>query len=84
MHKKTAKHKLSNNLSKKYQFDYRKDGKLDIIFIRHDEIEKNIHKYSNNDIAPYFWKIGMNDPEKIYFNYVLIRPRDGGEASVEN
>ena len=25
----------------------------------------------------------MNDPENIYFNHVLIRPRDGSEASVE-
>ena len=36
----TAGHKYSGRLGKKYKFDFRKDGKIDITFIRLDKTEK--------------------------------------------
>ena len=67
----------------KYKFDYRKDGKLDITFVRIDKKYKELHKWANNDIIPFLnKKKGMNNPKKIYFNYADINNVDGGEAGV--
>jgi len=34
---------------KKYKYDYRKDGKLDVTFIRLDKKRKELHKHINNN-----------------------------------
>ena len=81
MASETAKHPLSNGESKKFKFDYRKDGKLDITFIRLTKKSKEITKHPNNNIIPYFWLQGLNNPKKIYFNFADIKGRAGnGEA----
>ena len=82
MAKATAKHSLSNGVSKKFKFDYRKDGKLDITFIRIPKKSKNFTAASpNNNIVPYFWLQGMNNPKKVYFNFADIPGNEGdGEA----
>ena len=41
MLKATARHKYSGGVAKKYKFDFRKDGKLDITFVRLKSSEKN-------------------------------------------
>ena len=35
--------------NKSYKYDFRKDGKLDITFIRMDMKHKNLHKHLNNN-----------------------------------
>ena len=81
MARETAKHPLSNGKSKKFKFDYRKDGKLDITFIRLTKKSEEITKYPNNNIVPYFWLQGLNNPKKIYFNFADIKGSAGdGEA----
>ena len=82
MARETAKHRLSNGVSKKFKFDYRKDGKLDITFIRIPKKSKDFTPASpNNNIVPYFWLQGLNNPKKVYFNFADIPGNEGdGEA----
>ena len=42
MAKATAKHKKGDGVARKYKFDYRKDGKLDITFVRIDKKYKEL------------------------------------------
>ena len=49
--------KKSKGTAKKYKYDYRKDGKIDITFIRLDKTFKELHKYPNANIAPYLWSV---------------------------
>ena len=74
--------KKSKGTSKKYKFDYRKDGKIDITFIRLTKNEKDLHKYRNNNIAPFLWINKFNNPKKIYYTFADIGSVDGGEAGV--
>ena len=75
--------KKSKGESKKYKFDYRKDGKLDITFVRLDMKKKDLHKWANNDIVPFLYKKkGMKNIKKIYFNYADMNSVDGGEAGI--
>ena len=83
MAKATAENKQGDGVARKYKFDYRKDGKLDITFVRLDKKHKELHKWANNDIIPYIaGVIGMKNTKKIYFNYADINNIDGGEAGV--
>tara|TARA_B100000482_G_scaffold28724_1_gene18472 strand:- start:42 stop:986 length:945 start_codon:yes stop_codon:yes gene_type:complete len=83
MAKATAANKKGDGVARKYKFDYRKDGKLDITFVRLDKKHKELHKWANNDIIPYIaGVIGMKNTKKIYFNYADINNIDGGEAGV--
>ena len=43
--------KKSKGTAKKYKYDYRKDGKIDITFIRLDKTFKELHKYPNANIC---------------------------------
>ena len=79
----TAANKKSDGISRKYKFDYRKDGKLDITFVRLDMKKKDLHKWANNDIVPFLYKKkGMKNIKKIYFNYADMNSVDGGEAGI--
>ena len=83
MAKATAEHKKGDGVARKYKFDYRADGKLDITFIRLDQRFHELHKWANNDIIPFLnVKKRMNNPKKIYFNYADIDSVDGDEAGV--
>ena len=83
MAKATAEHKKGDGVARKYKFDYRADGKLDITFIRLDQKFNALQKYANNDIIPFLnIKKKMNNPKKIYFNYADIDSVDGDEAGV--
>ena len=95
MAKATAMHESGDGKEKKYKFDYRKDGKLDITFVRLDKNFQELHVHANNDISPFlfskinFWRDdddeplkGMNNPKKIYYNFADFSSEDGGEAGV--
>jgi len=84
MLKATARHKYSGGVAKKYKFDFRKDGKLDITFVRVDKRRKELHKYFNADFKTFlYYKMKMKNPKKIYYNFADINhPTDGGEAGV--
>jgi len=79
----TAGHKYSGGLEKKYKFDFRKDGKIDITFIRLDKPEKYLMPHPNDYLARFLYdKMKMQNPKKIYYNLVEIAGHDGGEAGV--
>ena len=95
MAKATAMHESGDGKEKIYKFDYRKDGKLDITFVRLDKNFQELHEHANNDISPFlfskinFWRDdddeplkGMNNPKKIYYNFADFFSEDGGEAGV--
>mgnify|MGYP003305385015 CR=1 FL=1 len=67
----------------KYKFDYRKDGKLDISFVRLDK--KGTKKGWNNNYPDYFiQKLGFNNPKKLYYSWVDFNHRDGGQMGVHS
>lgn len=74
--------KKSKGESKKYKFDYRKDGNLDITFVRLSKNLKDLHKYRNQNIAPFLWMNKFNNPKKIYYTFADMKSVDGGEAGV--
>jgi len=84
MLKATARHKYSGGVGKKYKFDFRKDGKLDITFVRVDKRRKKLPHHPNDYFAPFLYnKMKMKNPKKIYYNLADINhPTDGGEAGV--
>jgi len=84
MLKATAEHKYSGGVGKKYKFDFRKDGKLDITFVRVDKRRKKLPHHPNGYFAPFLYnKMKMKNPKKIYYNFADINhPTDGGEAGV--
>jgi len=83
MLKATAENKKSDGVARKYKFDYRADGKLDITFIRMDVKHKKLHKWANNDIIPFLNKVkGQKNIKKIYYNFADFSNVDGGEAGV--
>ena len=81
MAEETSK-KDPTGISKKYKFDYRKDGKIDVTFIRLTLKHKELSKYANLNIVPYLWLKKMNNQKKIYYNFADFGNVDGGEAGV--
>ena len=83
MLKATAENKKGDGVARKYKFDYRADGKLDITFIRMDKKHKELHKWANNDIIPFLNNVkGQKNIKKIYYNLADFSNVDGGEAGV--
>ena len=83
MLKATARHKYSGGVAKKYKFDFRKDGKLDITFVRVDKRRKRLPKHPNGYFAPFLYdELKMQNPKKIYYNFADMNALDGGEAGV--
>tara|TARA_B110000967_G_scaffold148367_1_gene151953 strand:+ start:145 stop:1083 length:939 start_codon:yes stop_codon:yes gene_type:complete len=83
MLKATAENKKGDGVARKYKFDYRPDGKLDITFIRMDMKHKELHKWANNDIIPFLNNVkGQKNIKKIYYNLADFSNVDGGEAGV--
>ena len=66
----------------KFRYDMRKDGKLDISFVRFDKKYKG--NYGMNYPDAFLTKKGFNDPNKVYFSWVDVGHRDGGQASVHH
>ena len=82
MFKATSENRKSNGVGKRYKFDFRHDGKLDITFIRLEKNHKELHKWANNDIAPYLYRNNFYNRKKIYFNFADMKNVDGGAAGV--
>ena len=83
MYAATKANRFSNGEGKRYKFDLRADGKLDITFIRLDKYTSELSSHSpNNDIALHLFRNGMNNPKKIYFNFADFGHEDGGIAGV--
>jgi len=83
MLKATAENKKGDGVARKYKFDYRADGKLDITFIRMDMKHKKLQKYANDDIIPFLNNVkGQKNIKKIYYNFADFSNVDGGEAGV--
>jgi len=81
MAKATAEHKRGDGIARKYRFDYRADGKLDITFIRMDMKQKELPKWANDDIIPFLNKVkGQKNVKKHYYNFADFSNVDGGEA----
>ena len=74
----------SKGQSKKYKFDYREDGKLDVTFLRLDKNFKDldIKNSINNNISAYLWLKRFNNPKKIYYSFSDMGGSNGGEAGV--
>jgi len=83
MLKATAEKKKSDGVARKYKFDYRADGKLDITFIRMDMKHKELPSSANDAIVPFLHKVkNQKNIKKIYYNFADFGNRDGGEAGV--
>ena len=66
----------------KFRFDFRKDGKLDISFVRFEKKFKG--NYNMNYPDAYLSKLGFNDPNKLYFAWVDVGHTDGGQGAVHH
>jgi len=83
MLKATAEKKKSDGVARKYKFDYRADGKLDITFIRMDMKQKELPSSANDAIVPFLYKAkNQKNIKKIYYNFADFSNMDGGEAGV--
>ena len=82
LHKKLSGQVKGSSGNKSYKYDFRKDGKLDITFIRLDRARKNLHKHLNNNYRGYLWSNKFNNPKKVYFTFADVTSEDGGEGGV--
>jgi hypothetical protein len=70
MAKATAMHESGDRKENMYKFDYRKDSKIDITFVRLDKNHQELHKDVNNDITLFlfnkinFWRDDDDEPFK--------------------
>jgi extradiol dioxygenase family protein len=81
MFEATKANKGSGGVGKKYRYDYRKDGKLDITFIRTKKNWKELKDKSvNTQMGHYFNQVGgFNNKKKTYFLWTDV---DMGNVSV--
>ena len=85
MFEATKANKGSGGIGKKYKFDYRKDGKLDITFIRTSKNWKELKDKSvNTQIGSYFHQVGgFTNKKKTYFLWTDVNKGDqSGDAGV--
>ena len=84
----SKKNKKSNGIGQKFKFDYRKDGKLDITFVRINISKKQIdeHDYPNDIVYRYLRAKGFDNPKKVYATFTGFKSKrgnsDGGEGGV--
>ena len=86
--KMSARNKKSNGIGQKFKFDYRKDGKLDITFVRMNISKKELYvpDYPETLIYPYLKEKGFDNPKKVYATFTGFKSKrgnsDGGEGGV--
>ena len=84
----SKKNKKSNGIGQKFKFDYRKDGKLDITFVRTNISKKKLgkHDYPNDIVYRYLREKGFDNPKKVYATFTGFKSKrgnsDGGEGGV--
>ena len=74
----SKKNKKSNGVGQKFKFDYRKDGKIDITFVRMDLTEAMLPKYPERMI--YSWLTNRNyftNPKKTYALFTGFKAKAG-------
>ena len=85
MFEATKANKGSGGIGKKYRYDYRKDGKLDITFIRTSKKWKELKDNSvNTQMGHYFHQFGgFTNKKKTYFLWTDVNDGNhGGDAGV--
>ena len=85
MFEATKANKGSDGIGKKYKFDYRKDGKLDITFIRTSKNWKELQDKSVNvQVGNYFHQVGgFTNKKKTYFLWTDVnKGNHSGDAGV--
>ena len=84
----TAKNKKSNGEGQKFKYDFTKDGKLDVSFVRMNFLQKDVG-HDNRDgntsqgYYDYVYNLGFNNPKKLYFilaGFKSLRKNEGGEG----
>ena len=84
----SKKNKKSNGIGQKFKFDYRKDGKLDISFVRINISKKqlDVPEYPNDIVYRYLREKGFDNPKKVYATFTGFKSKrgnsDGGEGGV--
>ena len=78
----TSKNQFSKGKGKKFKLDYTKDGKLDVTFISLDVSIKDLDDNFNLFLADILTQRSMNDPKKIYFNFIEAKGQQGGSGGV--
>ena len=74
----SKKNKKSNGVGKKFKFDYRKDGKIDITFVRMDWTEGELPKYPERKIYGLLSKHNhLNNPKKTYAIFTGFKAKAG-------
>ena len=85
----TAKNKKSNGEGQKFKYDFTKDGKLDVSFVRMNFSQKDVGYDSGGDgntsqgFYDYVYNLGFNNPKKLYFilaGFKSLRQNEGGEG----
>jgi hypothetical protein len=64
------KNKYSNDVGKRFKLDYTDQGNLDITFIKVEMKIRDLDGDFNLYLADVLTKRNMNDPKKVYFNFV--------------
>ena len=82
MFRATSANSKSGGIGKKYKLDFRKDGNLDITFIRLDKNEAELPRRPNNYYWKVLWRNNFNNPKKVYYAFADIETEDGGTAGV--
>ena len=79
----TQRNKYSDGTGKAFKIDYFTDVKLDVTFIRLDKTTSELNRDSTNSILADALKLrGMDNPKKIYFNFVEMEGDQGGSGGV--
>ena len=74
----SKKNKKSNGVGQKFKFDYRKDGKIDITFVRMDWKEAGLPKYPEQLIYGLLSKHNyLNNPKKTYALFTGFNAKAG-------
>ena len=79
----TQKNKNSKGLGKSFKLDYLSETKLDVTFIRLDKKTSELNSDNANSILADALKLrGMDNPKKIYFNFIEMEGDQGGSGGV--
>jgi hypothetical protein len=74
----SKKNKKSNGVGQKFKFDYRKDGKIDITFVRMDLTKAELPKYPEQLIYGFLSQYNyFNNPKKTYALFTGFKAKAG-------
>ena len=87
--KYSAKNKKSNGVGQKFKYDFKKNGKLDVSFVRMNFSQIDVGHDSEGDgntsqgFYDYVYNLGFNNPKKLYFilaGFKSLIKDQGGEG----